>query len=150
MKVIVLDSTPLGLVTQPLKVPVPDACRQWMRAKIAQGIQVVVPEIIDYEIRRELLRAGKSASIEKLDEFIAHPAITYLPLTTTAMKLAAELWAKARQQGKPTADPHALDVDVILSAQVIAAKFPPAEFIVATANVRHLTQFIPADLWENI
>jgi hypothetical protein len=64
------------------------------------------------------------------------------------MDLAAELWAKARRQGKPTAHPHALDVDVILAAQVLAAGFDPADFVVATSNVSHISQFVPAQPWE--
>jgi hypothetical protein len=53
-------------------------------------------------------------------------------------------------QGVPTADPHALDVDVILSAQVLAAEIGHADFTVATANVSHLSLFVSARLWSAI
>jgi predicted nucleic acid-binding protein len=109
-----------------------------------------VPEIVDYELRRELLRSQKTASIARLDRFVAHPTVTFLPITSTAMKLAAQLWARARQQGVPTADPQALDVDVILAAQVLAAGIPPADFTVATSNVSHLSRFVPAGVWSAI
>ena len=57
----------------------------------ARGVRVIVPEIVDYELRRELLRAGKTTSLQRLDQLIAHPVITYLRLTTSAMKRAAQL-----------------------------------------------------------
>lgn len=66
------------------------------------------------------------------------------------MDLAAELWAQARQRGKPTADRHALDVDVILAAQVLTAGFQPGNFVVATTNLSHLSQFVPAEVWDQI
>ena len=66
------------------------------------------------------------------------------------MRLAAELWARARKRGRPTADVSALDVDVILAAQVLSAGYSPSEFVVATTNVSHISQFVPADNWQNI
>ena len=66
------------------------------------------------------------------------------------MRLAAELWAAVRRQGKPTADHHALDVDVILAAQVLTGGFADGTFIVATANVEHLSRFVPAEEWSKI
>jgi hypothetical protein len=73
-----------------------------------------------------------------------------LPISSAALDLAAELWAGARQAGKPTAAPQALDVDVILSAQVLCAGYQPGDFVVATTNVDHLSQFVPAQDWRQI
>lgn len=38
-------------------------------------------------------------------------------MNTAIMLQAAQFWAEARQRGIPTADPKALDGDVILAAQ---------------------------------
>jgi predicted nucleic acid-binding protein len=85
-----------------------------------------------------------------LDAFVANPQVTYLPITTQAMRLAAELWAQARNRGMTTAHPMALDGDVILAAQVLAAGYAPTDFVIATSNVRHLAQFAPSAAWESI
>ena len=59
MTVISLDSGPLSLVTFPKPAAEADACKRWLADRLAAGARVVVPEIVDYELRRELLRAGK-------------------------------------------------------------------------------------------
>ncbi|NEQ67432.1 MAG: hypothetical protein F6K21_18370 [Symploca sp. SIO2D2] len=66
------------------------------------------------------------------------------------MLKAAELWAQARNTGRPTADPKALDGDVILAAQAILVAEEGNEVIVATTNVGHLSQFIDAREWRLI
>ena len=66
------------------------------------------------------------------------------------MLKAAELWAKARQQGKPTADNQALDGDVILASQALALKNLDYEVIIATSNKKHLSLFTEAEDWQNI
>ena len=106
----------------------------------------MVPEIADYEVRRELIRAGRTKGIERLDALISE--VEYLAITTATMRRAATFWAEARQQGRPTAADPALDGDVILAAQ--AATLGRAGTIVATTNVRHLTRFVPAKLWTDI
>ena len=73
----------------------------------------------------------------------------YLPVTTDSMHLAANLWATTRQEGRPTASPHALDGDVILAAQALTA-FPNGDFVIATGNVAHLSRYVPASLWQEI
>src|SRR5689334_615082 len=118
-QLIVLDSSPLSLVTQRKGVVRADECRNWS-AHVARGARVMVAEIIDYELRRELLRARKVSSLARLDNFISHPQILYSPLTTDMMKTAAQLWADVRQKGMPTADVLALDIDCILGAQALA------------------------------
>ena len=117
-------------------------CYQWMESLILRGDEVLVPEIADYEVRRELLRAQKTRGIARLD--ILKDSIGYLPLTTLVMLKAAELWAQARSSGMPTADPKALDCDVILAAQALEANG-----IVATENVGHLSRFVDARHWRD-
>ncbi|MES2465334.1 MAG: nucleic acid-binding protein [Armatimonadota bacterium] len=144
-----LDSTPLGLVTQrPGYSSEVDAIRQWLRDLLANGWTVYVAEIADYEVRRELIRAGKLASLRRLDSL--QTSLTYLPITTEAMRLAADLWAQARNQGWATADPKALDGDVILAAQALSLAPPPESLIVATENVAHLSRYVTAAEWRSI
>ncbi len=111
-----------------------------------RGIRVIVPEIADYEVRRELLRANKTNGLQRLDGLTQ--LLEYLPLTTTAMREAARLWADVRQHGKPTAGAEALDGDVILAAQ--AMTFGATDIVIATTNVGHLSRFIAAELWQDI
>jgi predicted nucleic acid-binding protein len=117
---------------------------------IAAGVRVIIPEIIYYELRRELLRLGKTRALQSPAKFAHATPDRYLPLNTSAMDLAAELWSQARQRGTPTAHPQALDIDVILAAQTLSAGLNPRDFVVATSNLGHLSQFVPVDLWENI
>lgn len=109
---------------------------------------VILPEIADYEVRRELIRAGKERGITKLDLF--KNVLTYRPLTTEVMLLAAQLWADARMKGRPTAEPNALDGDVILAAQAILEGSEVNEVVIATTNVGHLSQFVDAREWRLI
>jgi len=107
------------------------------------GVQVFVPEIADYEVRRELIRANKTQGIARLD--IIKNTIGYIPITTPIMMKAAELWGEARRSGIPTADPKELDCDVILAAQALECGG-----IIATENIGHLTRFVAAEHWCDI
>jgi predicted nucleic acid-binding protein len=147
---IILDSEPLGLLTQRRGLHKPDLCQKWLALRAEEGAEIVIPEIIDYELRRELLRAGKRQSVDKLDALVHNRLITFLPIDSSAMRLAAQLWAQVRRQGKPTAPDDALDVDVILAAQALNCGGVALHFVVATGNVGHLSRFVPADLWEKI
>jgi hypothetical protein len=55
-----------------------------------------------------------------------------------------------RRQGQPTADPHALDADVILAAQAQLTAAPDDTIVVATTNVGHLERLVPAQRWDEI
>ena len=46
-RVVVLDSGPLGLVTQRIGIARADECRDWVLACTDNGVQVLVPEIAD-------------------------------------------------------------------------------------------------------
>jgi predicted nucleic acid-binding protein len=148
-KIVMLDAGPLGMATNPkTSSPICQECKLWLDTLPLKGYEVILPEIADYEVRRELLRAGKVAGIRRLDQLKA--AITYRPITTEVMLKAAELWAQARKRGRPTADPKALDGDVILAAQATLVADEGNEVIVATTNVEHLSQFIDAREWRLI
>ncbi len=145
-RVIVLDSGPPGLITNPKLSPESIACTQWLQAHITAGSRIIIPEIADYEIRRELLRANKIKCIARLDNLAR--AIEYLPITTAAMLQAAQLWAQARQQGQPTAGDKTIDGDMILVGQAITLGIP--NIVIATTNLGHLSRFVAAELWQNI
>lgn len=145
-RTILLDSGPLGLVTNPSASPLAIACGHWVVDAIGRGSSVLVPEIADYEVRRELLRAQRTAGLARLDAFIGE--VEFLPIETAAMRRAAAFWAEARQQGRPTAPDAALDADVILAAQ--AATLERTDVIVATTNPKHLSSYVAAELWTEI
>jgi hypothetical protein len=121
----------------------------WVNGLLAAAHRVLIPEIADYEVRRELLRASLLPSVTRLDR-LKH-TLEYLPLTTDAMLQAAAFWAQARQAGMPTAPDPALDGDVILAAQAtILARSGPDQVMIATSNVGHLARFATAHLWHTI
>lgn len=148
-KTILLDAGPLGLVTHPR----PEINREaalWLRNLLAVGVSVKVPEIADYEVRRELLRAGKTKGVARLDRLAEE--VGYLPLNTKAARLAARFWADARRRGQPTASDESLDADVILAAQaaVLSEEDGVGEVVVATTNPGHLSRFVAAEVWRDI
>ncbi len=148
-RVVLLDTGPLGLVTHPNADTKNARAARWLRGLLTAGVSVRVPEICDYELRRELLRASKMRSVGVLDRYKA--ALGYLPLTTDAMLRAATFWSAARREGKPTAPDLALDADVILAGQAAAlAADEQDEVIVATTNVGHLSRFVAAEEWQDI
>jgi predicted nucleic acid-binding protein len=148
-RIILLDSGPLG-----------DACRKrghpdveeltlwWIRAK-ANGAIVAIPEIADSEVRRGLLCDGATDGINRLDQLrtqLRH----YIPITSVAMRKAAELWADARRRGFATADDKELDADVILAGQALLFVGHGDDLVVATYNERHLSRYLEARDWRAI
>jgi predicted nucleic acid-binding protein len=149
MDLIMLDSNVLGLVSNPNPLDEARRCAQWLNNLLISGATVILPEIADYEIRRELLRAGKVNGLRRLDLLKAQ--LNYLPITTEMMLQAAEFWAQARRRGKPTAGAQALDADAILAAQAhVASANANRSVVIATKNVRHFTEVARANSWENI
>lgn len=147
-RIILLDTGPLGLVSNPNASSNSIACNFWAQGKITAGVRVLVPEICDYEVRRELLRAGKQLGVASLD--MVKVNFGYLPISTQVMLKAAEFWAHARRIGKPTAHNLRLDADVILAAQAAILIADGHDVMVATDNVSHLSIFVPAARWQDI
>lgn len=145
---IVLDSGPLGLLSNPTTGGEPNEIREWAFRLIDDGAAIVVPEIADYEVRRELIRADKRNGISRLDE-LTH-GLEYAPLRTSHFRRAAGLWAEARNRGVPTAQDAALDGDVILAAQALELMMTDPDTVVATTNPKHLKRFVPARRWRDL
>ncbi|MFO0959655.1 MAG: hypothetical protein U0800_19840 [Isosphaeraceae bacterium] len=94
-------------------------------------------------MRRKLFRNGARTRLRLLDAVAERFA--FLDLNRKALDIASELWARARKEGRQTADDRSLDVDCVLAAQAIVAGA-----IVATGNVSHLGVSCDADPWESI
>ncbi len=56
-RIIILDSGPLGMAVHPTAKGVAQQCQAWLDKLLRQGERIAIPEIADYEVRRELLRA---------------------------------------------------------------------------------------------
>ena len=148
--IVALDASPVSLLTQRRGVADADACRSWAASLIAAGTLFVIPAVADYEVRRELMRAGKTTSLARLDALRSNLAFRYLPMTDAALGRAAALWADVRRRGLPTADPAELDCDVLLVAILETAGLPSDQIVVATSNIGHLGRFLPAQEWRHI
>src|SRR5262245_6351899 len=142
-----LDTGPLGLVTNPRATAQNVTCRLWVTNLAAAGVRV--PEIAAYELRRELIRVNRQRGLAYLDRLATTGG--YVPLTTAAMRRAAALWAQARQMGTPTAPDLALDGDVILAAQALVLAVQEAEqVVIATPSPGHLQRYTLAEEWSFI
>ena len=69
----------------------------WLIDCLSSGDAVLVPAIVYYEIRRELLRARKASGLARLDAFVQIDSNRYLALRDEALRLAAELGSGTRQ-----------------------------------------------------
>jgi len=146
--IVLLDAGPLGMITNPRSSPENEACKNWLGSLAYNGVEIVIPEIADYEVRRELLRAGKEKGLGRLDALKS--MLEYAPITTPVMLKAAEFWATARKMGRQSADDASLDADMILAAQAGTLVRAGDETVIATTNVRHLALFAPARIWREI
>lgn len=148
---IFLDTFPASSVSKQAgeKITISDLCRQWINQSEREGHQILVPAVVYYEVLRELELRGADQQIVRLKNYCLRPE-RFLPILTDHLELAAQLWARARTMGRPTADRVSLDADVILVAQVLSLGLSPSEFIIATTNPSHLSMFAPAKLWSEI
>jgi predicted nucleic acid-binding protein len=150
-RVIALDAGPFGMAGHGPGNPKASDLRVWMFTAWANGAVIVVPEIVDYEVRRSLILAELWESIGRLDALYVHPA-RYLPITTSAMRRAAELWARVRREHRPTAGDRSVDGDAIVAAQALEFCGVADELLVATDNVNHLSRYVGdrARSWRDI
>lgn len=147
-RAIVLDANLLGLVTNPRSTPESLACAEWVTACLQSLDRILVSDITEYEVRRELIRAGKVRGIQSLDVFLA--TVRPLAVTREILLRAAQLWAQARKSGFAGAGDKELDADLILAAQILTLDAGSRAKILATTNVKHFNRFVDARLWRDI
>jgi predicted nucleic acid-binding protein len=113
--------------------------------------RIYVPEIVDYELRRKLLHLGHRQpqtrkwareALSELDEWVS---MGYIPLTTKAMRLAADLWAQTRANGQLRGPEDDLDVDIILAAQA-----RQAGGYILTTNEKHFRSIADVFDWKTV
>ena len=154
-KFLILDSYPLGnaalsLDETQLGATEGGRCRRWMADCEANGTILIVPAICYYEEVRELYRRQATSKIARFQNF-CFDVNRFLPLSSEQLTFAGQLWAQVRRTGQTTADPHSLDGDCILAAQVLSVGMATGDYAVVTRNPKHLTRLgLPAEAWENI
>jgi predicted nucleic acid-binding protein len=145
---ILLDTNILGYLCHSSKDEKFSEPKSWLSDLLSRSVELAIPEIADYELRRSLLRINSARSLMILERL--ETDLIYLPLSTSVMRQAAEIWADTRRMGHVTAPDGALDGDVILAAQALEIKKLGRPVIVATTNVRHLNWFVDARRWDTI
>ncbi|MCW3094549.1 MAG: hypothetical protein JWL77_167 [Chthonomonadaceae bacterium] len=78
-RTVFLDTGPLGILTNPKRPPETVAALNWAVDMMVAGHRIIVPAIADYEVRRELERAGKKNGIAALDAWNSAYPDRYLP-----------------------------------------------------------------------
>ena len=89
-RLILLDNGPLGLIVRAPGRPHVARCLTWLRAILATGAVVVIPDIANFELRREFLRIRAVGSLRRLD-YALDPSsgLDHLVVTTDAIIKAA-------------------------------------------------------------
>jgi hypothetical protein len=105
-KYVLLDSGPLGLaVCRPGTKDV-DRLRNLLAELEIAGVSILIPAVIDYEVRRELVRVRATAKLKNLADM--QQRFLMLPVSEVAWLRAAEFWALSRRMGLPTGSDAAL------------------------------------------
>lgn len=150
-RIVLLDAGPLSQIVHPSVKGELGEIKDWFKKLRASGVEVRVPEIADYELRRNLILEDSLESIAKLNQLLRETGGA-IPTTRKVWEKAAEWWAECRKPGGKgeTCDPKRLDADVILCATVWSVTRPHKTAEVATTNVKHISRFVTAKLWREI
>ncbi len=138
---LMLDTGVLGAICHPRKHA---DVKLWFRGLVRiGGHELFLPEVADFELRRELLRMGAMASLRTLNRLPIE--VQYTPIDTAIMRDAAVLWANLWRTGQPVGSADALGADVILAAQARAV-----DATMITDNLRHLGRMVPVAAWRDV
>ena len=143
----IADSNVIGLVSSPNITNEVIRAQNWERDFIAQGNRLAVPDMMVYEVVRELKLQGKTIGIARLEESINRSL--YIPTTREILDIASDLWAELRKRGKPTVSKEALNFDTILAAHAIFLNNTGSRAVVAATNLRHLSLMTETYDWRD-
>ena len=133
---IILDSAPLGHICNSRNRNDYKKLKDFVKSL---SFSICVPEIIDYELRRNLELEGLRKSVNLLSQFQRRDQI--LRLESQDLIEAAELWAWCRRRGKPTTENRGLDIDVILVAQSLSQLSRFDKVVILTVDIGDLSVF---------
>lgn len=150
MPIVVLDSEPLGLLTDLGHKKNPLQCKAWVAKLTQDNIPVVIPESTEYELRRALICHDLADSQKELNKL--RETLLFLSVTKDVWDKAAGLWSMARKAGQQTAHNQRLDIDVLVAAQAILISEMSGETtFVATSNVKHIERYgVKAASWRDL
>jgi hypothetical protein len=103
--IVFLDSNILGLICSTNTLfEEAGQCKKWFYASYSRGIRFITSDICDYEIRRRLLSSSVGSQkpalgLSLLDALKIDGFLEFLPVSTEALTLAANLWAIASANG---------------------------------------------------
>jgi hypothetical protein len=86
-RLVLLDTGPLGKLAHPKAHP---ELAAWFARLMDADISVVVPEIADYELRRNFLLEGLDISVRRLDQLEQQAG--FLPITTSSVSIQGHAW----------------------------------------------------------
>jgi hypothetical protein len=156
--IVFLDTNILGLIcNKNISFDECQQCKKWFDTLFLRGVRIVTSDLCHYEVTRGLIGSSirsneaapgiKSLELLKVDGFLE-----FLPVSTEALDLAANLWARAFTSGQTTRDEKDIDIDIIISAQyqLLRDEFPGQQVIMATTNLKHLSIFCDTANWRDI
>lgn len=136
---LIIDTVYLGRLCHPKADP---QFMRWLQQKLRNPeFLPIVPDVVDYELRRGYLlqmKIGKDpekvrafrASLARLEEIGSRWRSA--SSTRPVLRKAAELWAQARETGRPGAHGERIDIDVIVAAHALEENAA-----VLTSNRKH-------------
>lgn len=156
--IVFIDTNILGLISnENTSFDEAQQCKKWFSTLLIRSVRVVTSDLCNYEEMRGLLSSSISKKeavpgIKSLEVLKADGFLEFLPVSTEALDLAANLWARASTTGQTTRDEKDIDIDIIISAQyqLLNDEFPGQRVIMATTNLKHLSIFCEAAHWRDI
>jgi predicted nucleic acid-binding protein len=156
--IVFIDTNILGLISNENTLfEEAQQCKKWFSTLLRRSVRVITSDLCTYEEMRGLLSSSilnkeVAPGIKSLEFLRADGFLEFLPVSTEALDLAAELWARASTSGQTTRDEKDIDIDIIISAQyqLLRDEFPGQQVIMATTNLKHLSIFCEAAHWRDV